>query len=253
MKVFPSNNEKIITVCIVSTLIGLVIGITISNKFTNLNFVLTSLTTLLAAYLGAKFAFQLQVKKQEQNKTDADVKNGNKTIFELIRTYNKFIAIRNQFINPQRQDPLRHYLIQPISGVDAHITDIDFDSLTFLIKTNNPDILNKLSSFQQEANSTVEAINQRSAIHFNVIQPAVERAEKAHGQELKEKQIDEAVGKRYSRTIKISTNTMIECVDTVILLSEEYIKELNELLKNKYKGHSIIKMEIPNKNIKATR
>ena len=216
------------------------------------NTIIAPLATLLAAFFGAKFAFQLQTEKQEKDRIYDEVKYGNKAIFEIIRTYNKFVSIRNQFIDPQRNNPLRHYFILPITGVDAHVTNIDFDSLAFLINTKDPDILNKLSAFQQEANSTIEVINQRSKMHFDVIQHAVEIAEKTHGSRLSEQQIDAEVGNRYKTVIKSSTDIMVECVDSVIALSEEHVKNLSELLKSTYKGHTIIKMEIPNESSNLT-
>lgn len=252
MKIFPTENEKIITFSIVSLVSGLIVGIIVSHKFTDLSFILTSLTTLVAAFLGAKFAFQMQTKKQEEERIKSEVTAGNKAIFEIIRTYNKFVAIRNQFINPNRNNPARHYFIHPISGINNHITSIDYDSLSFLMNTKTPDILNKLSAFEQEANSTIEAINHRSKLHFDVIQPAIEKAENKHGPQLTEQQIDTSVGSRYMVTIKMSTDIMVECVDSVISLAETDIETLRNLLKQEYKGHNIIKMQILNKSFKPT-
>jgi len=60
MKIFPSSNEKLITAVIFSSLIGLCLGIVVSSNSMSLDFVVTSLVTLLAAYIGVKMAFELQ-------------------------------------------------------------------------------------------------------------------------------------------------------------------------------------------------
>lgn len=65
-----------------------------------------------------------------------------------------------------------------------------------------------------------------------------------------EEQIDSGVGTRNTQLITMATDIMIECVDNIIQTSESQVMELSELLKDKYKGHGIIKMEIPNKVLK---
>ncbi len=252
MKIFPTENEKIITVSIIFALVGLCMGLIAGNKSTDASFVITSLATLLAAYLGAKFAFKWQNQQLLEQKIADEVAAGNKALFEIIRTYNKFVAIRNQFINPHRNDPMKHYLIMPITGLDHHVTKIDYDSLIFLIQTKEPDLINQLSGFEQEANSTIDAINHRSMMHFDHVQPAIEEAENKYGSTLTQQQIDSAVGVRYKSMMEMSTDTMIECVDSVIALAENYISKLSGLLKHEFKGHNIIRMEVLKKSSNLT-
>ena len=244
MKIFPSSNEKLITAVIFSSLIGLCLGIVVSSNSMSLDFVVTSLVTLLAAYIGVKMAFELQNKKQREEIIRNEVKAGNRVIFELIRTYNKFLAIEQLFIAPRKKDILKHLLIPPIAGTDSHRILIDYDSLSFLFKTKKADILNSLSSFEQSVNSTIEVINQRSDLHFNVIQPAIEKAEKEFGSRLTESEVKSQISKRNESLAKISTDHMIAGVDNAIELSQEYIKELGNFLEEAYPDHKIIKMEI---------
>ena len=250
--IFPSENEKIITASLLSGLIGLCVGLIASSKVADVNFVITSLTTLLAAYLGARFAFKWQNQQLTEQKVRNEVAAGNKALFEIIRTYNKFIAIRNQFIKSERNKPMRHYRIMPITGLDNHLTRFDYDSLTFLIRTKDPDFINQLSGFEQEANSTIDVINHRSKLHFDLIQPAIEEAEKMHGQVLTGEQIDNAVGTRNKAMIKMSTDIMVECVDNLISLGQQYADKLSRLLKSEFKGHHIIRMEVLNKSPNQT-
>jgi hypothetical protein len=93
--------------------------------------ILTSITTLAAAFFGAKYAFKLQLINHDQKVTKEQVEAGNKAIFELIRTFNQFYAIRNQLIEEHRNNSGRHLLILPMIG-NIHIIQLNFDDLAFI-------------------------------------------------------------------------------------------------------------------------
>ncbi len=247
MTIFPSSNERLITVSIFAFIFGVILGLALVNGKVDFSTLISAVTTLLAAYFGARFAFKLQSQREDRVRIKEEVTAGNRAIFEIIRTYNKFCAVRSQFIDPFRSHPLKHYFILPASGLDHHKTYFDYDSLSFILDSKDPNILTSLASYELEANSTVEAINHRSKLHFEVVQPAIEEAAKKHGEKMTEEQIDIGVGIRNRQLIAMATDSMIECVDDVIQASESQIAKLNELLKDKYKGHGVLKMEILNK------
>lgn len=216
-----------------------------------LNTILGAAATLAAAFFGAKYAFQLQLESLKQKEVKDQVEAGNKAIFELVRTYNQFLAVRNQFIDEHRQSPGKHVFILPMAG-NLHVMQLNFDNLTFLFDAADPDLLGRLALFQREVASTIDVIAQRSQLHVDVIQPAVERLEEEVGEAIQLGQLEKALGKRNTQTVKMLTDFMIEGVDGLIAGSERYINELNKILKEKFRGHKIMGMIAPNQSMQPT-
>ena len=157
------------------------------------------------------------------------------------------MAIRNSQIEEHRNNPLRHYLIKASSGEDTHRTKINFESLDFIFETEKPDFLNQLSMFELEANSTIDFINERSKLHFNHIQPSIEKVTSNINAEISVELIDESVGMLNKDIILKMTDDMIDHIDNIIEITPKHIKMLNEILKIRFQGYQILRMDIPNK------
>ncbi len=207
--------------------------------------VMGAVATLAAAFFGAKYAFKLQLNSQEQQAVKEKVKAGNKAIFELIRTYNQFANVRDQFIDEHRKSEARHIYIMPMAG-GLHLIDLNFDELAFLFDSEDPDVLKRLAMFQQEVLSTVDVINRRSRLHIDVLQPSIEKLEQQLKGPVRLDQLENALGIRYTETLKKLTDAIIDSVDGVIVSSERLINEVRTLLRTKFAGHSIIAMAKPN-------
>ena len=213
-----------------------------------MNSLLGATATLAAAFFGAKYAFKLQLASLEHQTINEQVEAGNKAIFELVRTYNQFLAVRNQFIEEHRKNPGRHIYIMPMAA-KVHVMQLNFDSLAFLFDTEDPNLLGRLAMFQQEVVSTIDVIAERSTLHVEVIQPTVETLEKQFGEVIKLDQLENSLGKRTTKTLKMLTDFMINGVDEVITGAEEHIYGMSRLLNQKFSGHKIIGMIKPNKSM----
>ena len=204
-----------------------------------------SLATLVAAYFGAKYAFKLQDEKAKRDSDVRDVKATNGVIFELVRTYNKFIAIKKQFIDEHRDKAERHLLIMPVAGMSWQPPKFDYDSISFLFTSSNPNLLGTLSLVEQEIASTLDVIKQRSAMHVEVLQPAVERLSQRVGDQFSLAQIEAELGQRMAATLQMSTTFMIEGVDDVLSGCKEHIDLLKSETQKSYPGHIVIGMTAP--------
>lgn len=213
-----------------------------------LNSVVSALATLAAAFFGAKYAFDLQEKKQLRDTALTQVKAGNSLISSLSRTRNKFVAFRAQFIKPHQDNPIRHYFIQPTSGVAGINLQIDYDALDFFFASTDPDYLGRLSMLEQEVISTIEVIMQRSDFHYHQLQPAIERIEKSTGPKVTPEQIDQELGTRDAQVLCMITDQMVESVDRVIEWTETLAQEANRTLNQLYPGHQVIKITYPNRD-----
>lgn len=238
MKIFPTKNEKLITLVIISFVSGLSLGL-----LTKLDaqIIFTAVVTLFAAFVGAYSAFLLQNRKQERDIASSRVGAGNKAIFQLIEALNNFLVFRKQFIKPFIKDPIRFISIPPSIGFERK-TNIDFDSLTYLFEFESPNILGELSLFQAEVESTMLLISHRAHLHINGVQPAMEKAGFIDGQDVSYEQLQEILGLQLNSMMKQGTDQMIDGVESIISQSKNLIEKLHVIHNNNFKGHKILNM-----------
>lgn len=245
MKVFPTKNEKIITIVISAFLFGLILGLCAILKPELAEELFPALTTLLAAFAGAWYAFRLHAKKSEQDEAKVNVKAANCTIFELVRWYNKLLAFKKQFLNEHLDNPWRQFYILPVAGMSQKRPMIDYDSLAFLIHSGKPNLLGTLSLAEQEVESTLDVIAQRSQLHVEVFQPTVEILQKQHGSAFAPELIDEALGEKNSQVIRMLTDYMIQGVDDSVAAIAREIDELRAQVLSMYPDHNIVQLIEP--------
>ncbi|MFN7154857.1 MAG: hypothetical protein ACK4OE_14325 [Acidovorax sp.] len=206
-----------------------------------------SLATLAAAYFGAKYAFSLQNEKEKRTSDASDVKAANSAIFELARTYNKFLAVKNQFIDEHRNKAERHLMIMPVVGMSWEPPKFNYDTISFLFRSSDPNLLGTLSLVEQEIASTLDVIHQRSAMHVDVLQPAVEKLSQRVGSQVSMTQIENELGQRLAATLKMSTDFMIQGVDNVLAGCIEHMNKIKAETDKIYPGHVVINL-LPPKN-----
>lgn len=207
-----------------------------------------SVATLAAAYFGAKYAFSLQNEKEKRTSDATDVKAANSAIFELARTYNKFLAIKKQFIDEHRGKAERHLMIMPIAGMSLDPPKFNYDAISFLFRSSDPNLLGTLSLVEQEIASALDLIKQRSAMHVDVLQPTVERLSQRVGDKVTTRQIEDELGQRLAVTLKMSTDFMIQGVDSVLAGCMEHMTKIKSETDKIYPGHVVIRM-IPPENV----
>lgn len=205
----------------------------------------SSLATLAAAYFGAKYAFKLQSDKDKRASDATDVKSANSVIFELARTFNKFIAIKKQFIDEHREKEERHLIIMPVAGMSWEPPRFNYDSISFLFKSSDPNLLGTLSLVEQEIASTLDVIKQRSTMHVEVLQPTIERLSQEVGEQVSLRQVEDALGQRLATTLRMSTTFMVDGVDNVLVGCKEHIEKIKAETQRLYPGHTVIGMIAP--------
>lgn len=240
MKIFPGENEKIITVAIVAFCGGALLGLgtEIDDKLAEI--LLPTVATLAAAFFGARYAFALQNNKREAEIALNRVEAGNRAIFQLANIYTKVCNFRDQFIEEHRKSTIRCVAIKPAIGLGQPI-EIDFDSLVFLLQSKDPNILAELYQFQSMVYSAYELILSRSNLHAESVQPRLEEEAASDPEHrVDTNKIRDILGERTYVTLVQNTDDMIESVDAVIADSDVLVKRLRRLLTQLFPGHVII-------------
>jgi hypothetical protein len=249
MRIFPTNNERTITLVVSTFVIGIILGLIAQIEETAMEVILTALTTLVAAFSGAYYAFRLQSKEKDSETISSNVAAGNKAIFSLLTNFNKFTNFRDQFINEFRENEFRYLYILPAVGM-ARPSEIDFDSLGFIFKHKNRNLLAQMSLNQSEAESAMEVITLRSSLHNESIQRKLDEVGLNQEAQFTLGALREAVGERDFAQIVQLTNQMISSVDSVIETSEKLIGELQKTIVDIYPKHIVIGMQKISNQIK---
>src|SRR5690606_31428625 len=105
MNIFPSENEKIITTALVAISSGFILGLIAGSEITDTNVLITSLATLVSAFVGAWFAFRLQDRAKRRKEIESHVDKANELLFALFQKLNALKRFQIDSVEAWRNDP----------------------------------------------------------------------------------------------------------------------------------------------------
>ena len=199
-----------------------------------------ALATLLAAFYGAKYAFQFQKDKEEVKNREKNILNGNLAIFNLMRMANTLFVYRKQFIEPFRGKPTAFLEMPP--SLELLEDDIKFDTenLFFLLQSDEINFIGELAVERSRFQRALDAINERSRVHRLEVQPTLEKSGIVQGGDYTFQQIEEILGDRLNHTIKQATDQVVTHVDETINSLKIAGDKLSKILKKGFPGERII-------------
>lgn len=221
---------------------GLAEGKLISTVFEDY---VPALVTLLAAFLGASYAFKLQSDKEKRDVARANIVSGNLAVYNLIRKINVLLDYQRQVIDPIRGKRTAFIEMQPTLELVKDDIQLDLDSLSFLLISDDPNLLGELSVEKSRFRRAIDAINERSKLHLDQVQPILEKAGVVEGADYTFQQIEQALGVRLYATMRQATDQVIDHVDSTIISLQESGVKLAGILKKLYPGEKIISPAIP--------
>jgi len=205
---------------------------------------ITALVTLLAAYLGARFAFDMQRKKQEKDEHNSNIVSANLTLFELIRCHNLFLNMKEQLIGAFETHPDRHHFIKPMINTPLPVPVINFSHLAFLLD-KDPNLLASLAILQTDLQGTIEVIRHRSEIYVEKLQPLVEQFERSRPGEstIDLAEIEGAFGRKNTAHLVQSTEFMVTGINRAIESTKNLSAQFRKKVKEVYPKAKIIGLE----------
>lgn len=207
---------------------------------------------LITSFSGAGFAFLLNDRAKARQNVRDKVAAINRAQFMLIVQANELRNFRTKAIERFRDDPARHINIVPSPSFQDDSPTLDIDSLSFLLETNDRHLLFELMVERQRFREALKAINERSRIHLNEVQPILSKAGVREGNAYKSSVIVEALGESLHLSLHRATNDMIEHVDLSIDSSESLQERIYSAMKQRFRKHSIIysqPVEMPGKSV----
>ena len=203
-----------------------------------------ALATLVAAFYGAKYAFQFQRDKEKDDEKKRNVINGNAAIFTLIRMICSLRDIQKQIIEPARNVPFRFLQMRPALRFIKDEIALNIESMYFLLETEDKTLLSELVMESERYHSAIGTYNERSRIHREEVQPILERAGFVQGGTYSSEEIKTILGDRLYITIQQATDATIEQVDNTLVTLNGVANKLHTTLKKLYPYNTIIRFEI---------
>lgn len=204
-----------------------------------------SLATLVAAFYGAKYAFQFQKDKEVENNIIANVINGNNAIFTLGRMANKLAGYKRQIIDPIRNSPTRNLEMRPTQALEKDDIRLDIQNLYFLLEIEDRNLLGEIVVEEERYRNTIEAINMRSELHIREVQPRLEAAGIVQGGDYSFEHIEKILGGRIYTSISQATDQVISHVETALASITMISDKLTSSMKKQYPSAIIINFRIP--------
>ena len=171
-----------ICIAVVSFCSAFIIYIIVFREWPVVKEILSSLTTLIAAFCGAWFAFSLQNRAKKDEETGRRISKCNQALFILWQQTNNLMLIQKNIIDPCRGLPLAHIAMRPTLDFEHDDTFFDINGLNFLLGTKHHQLLIDLYIEKKCYKTAIRVVNSRSKLHINQIQPIGEN----HGRSEKE-------------------------------------------------------------------
>ena len=195
-----------------------------------------------AAFLGAWLAFRLEDNARVRQTVRDQVAAVNKALFVLIRQVNSLKVVQTQIIDPHREDPARFINMRPSLPVGTGSPTFDLDSLSFLHETDDRELLMEMLVEQERFEAALQALNERSRVHIEVLQPRMVAAGIVEDAKYTADEIHKALGKPFILLMKHATDDAIQHVDKTVESNFALASKFNQAMKRRFPKHTIIRL-----------
>jgi hypothetical protein len=203
-----------------------------------------ALATLVAAFYGAKYAFQFQKDKEEEDNKRRNIINGKIAIFNMMQMTSVLRNFQKQVIDQVRDRPTCFLEMRPTTHLEKNAITLNIETLYFLLDTDDRNLLGELVTEEARYQSALDAINERSRVYTQEIEPVLDRAGFVQPGNYSVAQIEQAIGNRLYNILCDATNQVIHHVDSTILSLKRCADKLTASLKTQYPKETIISFEI---------
>ncbi|MFH1235844.1 MAG: hypothetical protein V1685_02810 [Parcubacteria group bacterium] len=205
-------------------------------------------TTVLATFFGASAAFYLERRTKKKENKQASLASANRSLFILSRQFGILNQVRNQVINPVRDDP-GAWINMPAVLPKTH-DDLRYDigSLQFLLESEEPNLLTELLMEEDRFFEAMKTINERSKKHSNELQPKLAALGIKEDTYCPAAELEKALGIDLIGSMKTLTKALTEHVDEGIdglkAIHEKLICTFTKL----FPDERILKVKFPEKS-----
>lgn len=204
-----------------------------------------ALATLLAAFYGAKYAFQFQIDKEAENIKRFNLVSANIAIFTLMRMANKLRNYQRDTIDIVRKSPSRFLELQPTLDMEKEHIKLDIEALYFVLETEDRNLLGEVIIEEERYRNVIDTINKRSQLHLHEVQPLLESANFVSGDSYSLDDIKQMLKPRIYDTLVQATESVINLVDETLISIEMTSNKLTASIKKQYPDKTVISFILP--------
>lgn len=173
--------------------------------------VMNVVATLIGAFLGAMLAFLFQLFLNHKQERKATLMSTHRMLFFLLQQMNTILLIQKDFIFPHLNDPGRFISIPAIHELDIEKNSFDFSTFGFMLESNESRmIMYDLYLAQESYIEALRAVNDRSRLHREEVQPRLASAGIGNGSTVTNEDIKRVLGPLVFPTIVTTTDQVIE-------------------------------------------
>jgi hypothetical protein len=196
----------------------------------------------ISTLIGAFYAFRLSERKEKEGERARRIHALNKALFSLGRQVNAIQYIREE-ISPYDTDEKRLFGCEAAMPPDYSDVRVDFESLSFLLDSHDPDLLFRLSVEQDGFHQVMRAISLRAQYFVDQFQPAVMASGIMPGpftlNEAREK-----IGPLVFDSALNYTTSMFTALDEALPRLQKVLVELEALSRQLYPGQGFLRLTL---------
>jgi len=191
--------------------------------------------TLVASFAGAWAAFKLQSMEKARDTQQANVTAINRVLTTLMQQANTLKLYQRDHINPFRDHGGRHLAIRATLPYELDTLSFDLESLRFFASKAERQIIFELSIEERRFVEALKAINARSELLLEKVEPKLAAAGFLDGGEYEKKDFIAALGQPLYNALERLTNDVVFHVD----------RNNDSILEMKDRIRSIAKLRFP--------
>lgn len=211
------------------------------------NDALTAVATLMAAFVGAKAAFNMQDEKKKNEEIESQCSAVNHTLFLIMTMWNTLNQYRNEVMTPALSTGNPPWL--SLKGLLASHYNVNLpnDKMLFLLNsyidnkyTNHPELYSKLLMEEQRYNLAIGMINELHKMISNRLAPKLESHNYVQGQLVDINILYTQLGPVLFHDVDSLTKGTFEVVDENLESLKTIFKEFREEMLNRFAGIKFI-------------
>ena len=172
-----------------------------------------SIATLAAAFSGAWFAYLLERRRAKEKQASERLLGVNRVLFSLTEMINSVLNINKQFVDPIRSSPMKYLEMQPTLPLDPLQFNFDVSLVDFFLISKHSPMMIDLSVVNERYATAIAALNERSRLHLEVVQPALASAGVPSAAALSDSAVRGMLDPALYAHIVRSTDDVIEALD----------------------------------------
>lgn len=128
------------------------------------HYAITGFSAFFGTFVGAFLVFLFQRRHEAKKEQNAKISAGKWAQFTIYTQLNALMNIKQQYLDPKRDDQYRELTLPPIS-FPPNLPQIDLPGLVFLLESNAAQILNEIMISEQRFLTIVGVLEQRNPRH----------------------------------------------------------------------------------------